>query len=363
MHPLPRIVIFPPMSQQPANPTPDAPSSAGFAWRRRIAAASALLGRLPWLLPALSFGAGWIGFALVERGVELARLVALLALIGWPWLLIEPLVRRYLERRGGHRFASFASNFVTQSLQQELLFFSLPLMFGATQPDPGQIAFAGLTGLAALVSTVDPIYERHVAAHAPARLAFQLYCSWVAALVVLPMVVGLPLERALPLSLALVAVWMIFALPYVLASVPGRRQRTGWLVGLLAAPLLVWTLRDHIPAAGLSTQEARIARSIEGLKPGPEVHTIPLSTLSEGVVAYARIRAPMGLAQEVVFDWRHNGYSEPIPAKIHGGSANGWRTWSRKRVFPRDALGHWTVDVRTPQGQLIERMRFTVVKD
>lgn len=349
------------MSQEPTESPTTTASTAGFVWRRRLAAASVLLERLPWLVPVLSFGAGWIGFALVERGAGLARLVALLALIGWPWLLMEPLVRRLLEQRGGHRFASFASNFITQSLQQELLFFSLPLMIGATQPDPGQIVFAGLAGLAALISTIDPIYERHIAKHAPARLAFQLYCSWVAALVVLPMVVGLPLERALPLSLAVVAVWMIFALPFVLATVPGRRQRTGWLVGLLAAPLLMWMLRDHIPAAGLSTQEARIARSIEGLKPGPEVQTIPLSTLGEGVVAYARIRAPMGLAQEVVFDWRHNGSSEPITARIHGGTGNGWRTFSRKRVFPQDALGQWTVDVRTPQGQLIERMRFTVV--
>jgi hypothetical protein len=352
------------MSLEPTDPSPAAdPPTGGIPWRRRLAALDALLSRLPWLLPALSFGAGWFSFAMVERGAGLARLVALLAIIGWPWLLIEPLVRRYLERRSGHRFAHFAINFVTQSLQQELLFFSLPLVLGATQADPGQIIFAGLTGLAALVSTIDPLYSRHIARRAPARLAFQIFCSWVAALVVLPIVVQLPLERALPLSLALVAVWMMLALPYLLAALPGRRQRTLWLMGLLAAPLLVWMLRDHIPAAGLSVREARIARSIEGLTPGPEVQTISAASLGEGVVAYAAIRAPMGLAQAVVFDWRHGDFSERIPAEIHGGSSSGWRTFSRKRVFPADALGRWTVDIRTPQGQLIERMRFTVVQN
>jgi hypothetical protein len=44
--------------------------------------------RWRWLLPAVSFVAGWIGFVLVRRGEELARVVALLALCGWIWLLL-----------------------------------------------------------------------------------------------------------------------------------------------------------------------------------------------------------------------------------------------------------------------------------
>ena len=49
--------------------------------------------RFPWLLPALSFVAGWLGFLLVQRGQVLARIVALLSLLGWFWLLLEPWVR------------------------------------------------------------------------------------------------------------------------------------------------------------------------------------------------------------------------------------------------------------------------------
>ena len=105
----------------------------------RVATVMSLLRRLfdianrrPWLLPAISFAAGWVGFLLVRRGEELARIVALLALCGWFWLLVEPWVRRRLERRR-RRVGNFVVNFVSQSLQQELLFFSLPLLIGATQ--------------------------------------------------------------------------------------------------------------------------------------------------------------------------------------------------------------------------------------
>ena len=138
-----------------------------MSWQRRVRRIARLGSRFPWLLPLTSFLAGWIGFVMVQRGANAARLIALLALLGWPWLLIEPVVRRALEKRKP-RLGNFVVNFVSQSLQQELLFFSLPLLIGATQLDAGQIAFTGLAASAALVSTIDPMYERYVATRAAA---------------------------------------------------------------------------------------------------------------------------------------------------------------------------------------------------
>jgi hypothetical protein len=106
---------------------------------------------------------------------------------------------------------------------------------------------------------------------------------------------------------------------------------------------------------------ARITQSIEGLDPGPAVSTIARSTLDGGVVAFAVIRAPAGLTQTVIFEWHHGDQSERIPETIHGGRGEGWRAYSRKQRFPEDALGAWTVDLLTPQGQLLKRLHFDVV--
>jgi hypothetical protein len=318
------------------------------------------LARFPWLLPAASFAAGWIGFIMVQRGAELARLIALLALLGWPWLLIEPWVRRRIEHRKP-RMGNLVVNFVSQSLQQELLFFSLPLLIGATQLDAGQIAFTVVAAAAALLSTIDPLYVRYVATRAVRRLLFHAYCSWIAALVVLPMVLLLPLERALPVSLAAVFVWLVLTLPQALSSLRSAHVKAGWVVGMLVAPLSLWALRGQVPAAGLAVTEARITQSIEELTPGAPVRTLALGDLPRGVIAFAAIRAPAGLAQEVIFEWRHNGERERIVEEIHGGVAgDGFRTYSRKLVFPEDAGGLWTVDVLTPQKQLLKRLRFRV---
>jgi uncharacterized protein DUF5924/DUF2914 family protein len=329
-------------------------------WAERLRRLSKWQSRLPWLLPLSSFIAGWIGFVMVRRGADWARLVAMLALLGWPWLLIEPVVRRLLEQRR-RRLGTFVVNFVSQSLQQELLFFSLPFVIGATQLDVGQIAFVGFVAAAALVSTIDPLYERWIAKRAARRLLFHAYCSWLAALVVLPMVLLVPLEQALPLSLATVVVWLVLTFPLSWRSLRTWRARTAWLASVIVVPIVLWELRAQVPAAGLAVMRARITQSIDGLDPGPAVATVARSALDGGVIAFAVIRAPAGLTQTVIFEWHHNGDSEQIPEKIHGGSASGWRAFSRKTVFPADPLGAWTVDLVTPQGQLLKRLRFEIV--
>jgi hypothetical protein len=315
--------------------------------------------RFPWLLPALSFAAGWLGFLLVQRGQELARIIALLALLGWFWLLLEPWVRRRLERRR-QRVGNFVVNFVSQSLQQELLFFSLPFLIGSTQRDLGQIAFTGLVGAAAVVSTIDPVYERVIATRAARRMSFHAFCSWIAALVVLPMVLLVPLEQALPISLLAVGGWLLLTLPLSLYSLAGWRRRAAWIAGMIGVPLLFWELRAQVPAAGLAVTDARVTQTIDGLTPGEPVRRVRQDELAQGVIAFAAIRAPTGLSQQVVFEWRHNDERERIPVEIQGGRADGFRAYSRKEAFPVDSLGIWTVDVLTPQAQLLQRMRFEV---
>jgi len=316
--------------------------------------------RVPWLLPAASFLAGWAGFAMVRRGEGLARAVALIALFGWVWLLVEPWLRRMLEQRK-KRLGNFIVNMVTQSLQQELLFFSLPFLIGATRADFGQLSFTGLVGAAALLSTVDPVYERYVAKRAARRMSFHAFCSWIAALVVLPMVLLLPVERALPASLGLVGAWLLATLPMSLRSLRGRSVKIAWVLAAVSMPIVVWELREHVPAAGLVVTEARLTQTVNDLVPGPPAEQLTLADLERGVVAFAAIRAPTGLAQQVIFEWSHASGRERIVAEIQGGRVDGFRVYSRKRVFPADPLGAWTVDLLTPQKQLLTRLRFTIV--
>jgi Family of unknown function (DUF5924)/Protein of unknown function (DUF2914) len=318
-----------------------------------------MLERLPWLIPTISFVSGAIGFAMVKRGTSLARVIAVIALAGWLWLLIEPLVRHYLERRRSG-IGKFVSNFLTQSLQQEMLFFSLPFLFGAMQRDVGQIAFTSVAACAALLTAVDPLYERWIASRAATRLLFHAYCSLIAAVVVVPMVVHLSLERAVPVALVTVGVWLLLTAPMSLRSLHSIRVKATWIACSLLAPVLLWISRAHIPPAGLAVTQAVITQSIDELTPGSAVRSLTDAELRTGVIAFVAIRAPSGLSQEIVFEWRHRGERERITSEILGGNDSGYRTYSRKELFPEDSSGLWLVDVKTPQGQLLKRLRFSV---
>jgi hypothetical protein len=50
------------------------------------------LDRYFWLLQLFGFSLGWASFALVQRGEGLASGIALMALLGWLWILVEPFI-------------------------------------------------------------------------------------------------------------------------------------------------------------------------------------------------------------------------------------------------------------------------------
>jgi hypothetical protein len=319
------------------------------------------LQRWPWLLPAISFATGWLGFALVQRGEAMARAIAAMALFAWPWLLAENVLGTWLVRMSGGRLSPKLLAFVTQSLQQEVLFFALPFLIGATQRDLGQILFTTAVALGALISTVDPIYHRHIAAHPGASAAFHAFCTFIASLVVLPMAAAMPLEQALPIAIVVSGCWILLSLPRMLAGILDHRLRLLGIGALAVCLSLSWLLREHVPPAGLSLKNSRITQSLEGLQPGPALKRIDAdSLLAHGAIAFVSIRAPTGLSQTVLFEWWHRGERlDQVAADIEGGEF-GWRTFTRKQNFPADPRGRWRVDVLTPQGQLICRLLFLV---
>lgn len=366
-------IVVPPSPATPA--APDAivpprselrvPSKRAAALSRfdaRLQAANRFLDRYPWLMPTLSFSIGWVSFFLFQRGEGLARGIAVIALLGWPWLFAENLIGRWVVARSNGRLSISAVRFVTQQIQQEILFFALPFLFGAMVLEPGQMLFVGVAAIIAILVSLDPIYLHRIAPHAGLSAALHAYCTMIAALVVLPVALHLPLDRALPLSLAITAGSLVLSLPRMLIAAPNHRMRLLGCAALAAAFPLMWASRAAIPPAGLWVREARITDRIDGLQPGYPIKVFGTGALHlSGGIAFVAVRAPTGLSQAVVFDWHREGeLVDRIPAQISGGREAGFRTYSRKQNFPEDSRGNWRVDLRTPQGQLIARMRFEV---
>jgi hypothetical protein len=320
------------------------------------------LHRWPWLLPLLSFAAGWLGFALIQRGETMARSIAVMALAGWVWLLAEKPLGRLLTHWSRGALSPALLAFVTQSLQQEILFFALPFLIGATQRDAGQIAFTGVVAVAALVSTVDPVYHARIAMRPAVSVMFHAFCTFIASLVVLPMAASMPLEQAVPVAVAISGGWLLLSLPRLLRGLVTLRGRLSAVAALILTLSVIWEFRANVPPAGLSLKNSRITQTLDGLQPGAAFSRIDAQMLlTSGAIAFVAIRAPAGLAQSVIFEWWHRGERlDRVAGQIQGGSERGWRTFTRKQNFPADPRGRWHVDILTPQGQLICRLPFVV---
>ena len=129
----------------------------------RIPTLIALLRRYPGLVALFGFCSGVASFLLVDRQAYLAKVLGVVLLVSWVWLILENLLRERIARRFGFELPLPLLRYGTQMIHKESLFFVLPFFFITTTWNSGQLLFSGLLAIAALASITDPIYYRWLA--------------------------------------------------------------------------------------------------------------------------------------------------------------------------------------------------------
>ncbi|HAO76397.1 MAG TPA: DUF2914 domain-containing protein, partial [Pseudomonas sp.] len=87
---------------------------------------SNLIRRYPGTVALFGFISGVASFVLVERHAGLAKVVALVMLVSWLWLVLESSLRRSLQRWFGWQVPQPLLRYATQMVHQESLFFIIP---------------------------------------------------------------------------------------------------------------------------------------------------------------------------------------------------------------------------------------------
>lgn len=320
--------------------------------------------RYPGLVALFGFVSGLASFLLVDRQANLAKVLGVVLLVSWLWLILENLLRECIARRFGFELPLPLLRYATQMIHQESLFFVLPFFFITTTWNSGQLLFSGLLAGAALVSITDPLYFRWLAPRRWLLLVFHSLALFAVMLTALPVIFHLSTPQSYQIALLLAT---LLALP----SLSGLIGFTGWrrVLALASLPLLLaaggWMARVWVPPATLWMTEMRITDDFDGRQrePGRGLQNIDLAQLRQtGLYAYTAINAPRGLDERIYHVWLHEGKEvDRIALDIHGGRKQGYRAWSHKLNFPGTAVGRWQVQVRTEAQQMIGVLRFRVV--
>ncbi|WP_442905458.1 DUF5924 family protein [Halomonas sp. BC04] len=318
-----------------------------------------------WLWPPLAFAAGVGSFFLVDRQQWLGVVLALSMLLAWILLLSESLIGRLLARRGHPGLPRGVTTFIAQMVHQETLFFCLPFVLATTVWASGQGLFALLVLGMAVFSILDPLYYKLAERARWLYFAFHAQCVFLVVLVIMPLMLQLTTGQSLKLALACM---LIFSLPSLLQLLrPMTIQRWAIVVAILPVlTLLAWGGRAWVPPANLWISASALSPAFDVAERRPEGSALltPDTLRRQGLYAYTAIRAPRGLREEVVHEWRHEGeLIDRIPLSIDGGRQEGYRAWTHKLNFPEDPAGKWRIDVMTDSGQRIGVLRFQVAQD
>lgn len=317
--------------------------------------------RFGWVWPLSGFAAGWASCFLIQRDDELARVIAIVLLAGWSWLCVQPSVRHKFDTVGGSWIDRRAINRLTQYIHQGILFFSAPILLLSTQTlDVGQVIVTGLVVLAALLSTIDAVYDKFITSRQLPFVAFHCLCCFVTSLIVLPIVMPIPMEQSFNVALLLVMLWLVGGAP--LSRRHNEISLRIFMVALMF-PLLAWSMKDHIPPANIFVERSVVTNRISDHEPVVALSYVNLPQLKNGLYLHSAIDAPLGMSQGVIFIWRHGSYSDETAATTIGDKTDGYRSYAHKKDFALDALGQWTVDILTSDRQLLDRIQFEVVPD
>jgi hypothetical protein len=309
---------------------------------------------------ALLFGIGvmWLGtrhFAYLQLAIFHVAFIWIASLIA-RWLLVHPQGQSPWRKR-----IRGVLNYVNKNFYQQILFFLLPIYYLSTTFWSANSLFLLVLAVSAVLSTLDVVYDQHVARRrliGGVFFGFNLFVTINVMLQASWAVVSVTALRASGL-LALVAFVTIYF---------GRHRPHGLreailaslIVALLLGALVEWG-RPFIPPAPV-----RLASGAFGVGIDSETRQLTgvfntLPDIAGPIYVRTEIIAPLGLKDHIRHRWfRDDEMFYLSPAyPVTGGREEGYRLWTY--ASPGRGVHRLRVDVETQSGQILGRVRLSLV--
>lgn len=315
--------------------------------------------QLWWLhsLYALLLGAGvmWLG----TKDFRYLRVALFYLLFIWgsslllPWLIRLPNITPLWTRR-----LRLLINYFSKNFYQQMLFFILPVYAASTTWWSSNMIFVLLTGISAVLSTLDLVYDRYISVHWRLGTGFFAFNLFACFNVLLPSLWGVGTTWSVRGS-AVLAILGFATLCYRLSSLDGRQRRAVILAGALLMLAVVELGRPLVPpvplrlmkmetGTGFSARSRQIRKVLKELPSG----------FSGRIYGMTAIAGPAGFQEKVRHRWKLDGrvvFDSPC-YQIRSGRVEGFRLFTSvqlNRIRPGQTL---QLEALTEGGQLIGRL-------
>ncbi|HYA27336.1 MAG TPA: DUF5924 family protein [Acidobacteriota bacterium] len=317
-----------------------------------------------WLhsLYALGFGIGimWLG----ARNYNYLRVTVFH--VGFIWLsslyLPKLLDHPRLSARWAVRLRWFI-NYFNKNFYQQVLFFVLPIYYASATPSAANFVFVLLLGISAILSTLDLVYDRHLAARQSLTAAFFAFNLFALINVMLPVLWSISNLWTTRISGLLAGI--AFASLYRPIAKPRRLRIEVGLLTIVTFLAVAEYGRSFIPPAPLRLVSAEFGGGFdrEAMRAEPVLRVLEVGRPARvwGVTA---VRAPLGLRDEVQHRWFQNGrliWASPF-YDLTGGREQGFRLWTAYTFATIAAGTELRLDVETEGGQLIGRAKLRAAR-
>jgi hypothetical protein len=312
--------------------------------------------------PWISLALGVVARILSKHDIEFAPKAVALLLLGWTFPAIVarvlPAPREGEVEPGWRRAArTTGAPFFVVILYKNVLFFLVPIWFGAAHFPSLNMGAPLLLAAMALATCFSAWWQREIVAH-PVRRVLWSAVVLFAALVPATAVLAFTSPRvSLFLAALLATAVATAALKGGGESILSRRAILGLLVGATPVALLVMVAAPLLPPVPADCLDKGAGTAVVDRNLVGRADSFPSGT--HRVYAWFAVSLPKRYQQTIVFRWYHDGSAVggPTTTTIEGGRAAGWRT-ATSRTTP--APGRWRADVLNEIGQLIGRVSFDV---
>jgi len=338
-------------------------AALGDRWSAFIARHHGLNRLARWGMSVLSLVGGVVTLVLFRRGPEYFPWLLGSLLLCWLAAVAFVQLRPRLE---GRPWLRLAIDWSVQGLYQDVLIVLLPFYYASTTFLSGNGIFFLLLVAAAILTTFDPWYQAIILRWPLAGHLLFAFSFFASLNVALPLV-GLRSGWGSPLAGGLAFMTLTPAIYRILPAGRGLRGMLPPILAVAGGLFAFWgisEIRAWIPPTPLHLARGTLARNVSALEPVEPRSAISVEELRawNGVVCFTAIYAPPGLQEPISHIWRKDGVVVATArlSPIHGGRAQGYRTYSRRPDLGPNPVGQWSVEILTAHGQLIGRTRFAV---